>query len=154
MKNFLKLTIVFVIAVGIFSSCKKDETNPPLLQFINDAGFTYQDVNLAPGDSVKVGFTCTSNGSDALASLKFTINDQLVQTVTFDAETQSISVTGYLTKYATDEDNWVFELVDVNGNTSSLTMKLTKDLTLADVEDITGIVLGAQDNTTDKPILN
>jgi len=150
MRNFLKLVLVIFLAAGVFSSCKKDESNPPLLQFIQEAGYTYEDAPLAPGDSVKVGFSCTSNGSDALASLKFSGNNQLLQTATFAEGTQTISIETWLSKSALDEDNWVFELVDVNGNTSGLNLNLTKDLTLADVEDITGIVLGAQDNTTAK----
>ncbi len=154
MKNFLKLTIVFVIAAGTFTSCKKDEsTPPPVLKFIEEAGFTYQDAGVAPGDSVKVGFVCTSNGSDALASLKFYVNEQQYLNGTFEVGIQEFTTDGFwLIKSAADEDNWTFELVDINGNTSSLTLKLTKDLAKADVEDITGVVLGAQDNNTDKPM--
>ena len=52
MKNFLKITLAIFLAAGIFSSCKKDDSNPPILQFIKEAGYTYADVSLAPGDSV------------------------------------------------------------------------------------------------------
>jgi hypothetical protein len=152
MKQFFKFSILLFIVAGIFSSCKKDEITSPTLSFIGDEGYTYMDVNLAPGDSVKVGFGCNSNGNDDLARLKFTVNDQLISTVTFDAGVKNINMTGYLMKYATDEDNWVFELEDVKGNTSSLTLKITKDLTLADVKDITGVVLGAQENASEKPM--
>lgn len=152
MKQFFKFSILLFIVAGIFSSCEKDEITSPTLLFIGDEGYTYMDTPLAPGDSVQVGFICNSNGSDDLASLKFTVNDQLISTVTFNAGVKNINMSGYLMKYATDIDNWVFDLVDVKGNTSSLKLKFTKDLTLADVKDITGVVLGAQENSSEKPM--
>lgn len=151
-KTLLNLAVIFVIGMLAFTSCEKDKNSNPGFEFIKDAGFTFENTSLAPGDSVKIGFKCTWNGTDALSTLKFSVNNQLVLTGTFDEGTQSFNYDGYIIKYATDEDIWVFELVDAKGSTSSLTLTLTKDLTQADVEDITGVILGAQDNIVEKPM--
>lgn len=152
MKNFLKLAIPFLAVTIFITSCKKDDTPPPVLTFIKETGFTFQNANLAPGDSVKVGFECKSNGSDPLQKLSFTMNEQDAGTYNFGQDVQNLSLETWLIKSALDQDVWVFELVDVNGNTSSVSITLTKDLSLADVEDIEGLVLYAQANT-DKNVM-
>lgn len=152
-KTIFNLGFVLVISMIIFTSCKKDKNTSPVLEFIKEAGYTYENTNLAPGDSIKIGFKCTWNGTDLLSGINATLNDNTSQLSNFSQGEQTISLESWLTKTAEEQDVWVFELIDAAGNKSALlTITLTKDLTLADVEDITGIVLGAQDNTTEKPM--
>jgi len=152
-KTIFNLGLVLVISMLIFTSCKKDKNTSPVMEFINEAGYTYENTNIAPGDSIKVGFKCTWNGTDLLSGIVATFNDNTPQTSNFTQGEQTLAVESWLTKSAADEDVWIFELIDAAGNKSApLTITLTKDLTLADVEDITGIVLNAQDNTTEKPM--
>jgi len=125
MKNLVKLTLIIFIAAGIFTSCKKDESRPnPTMSFVTDAGYTFQDVSLNEGDTARVGLDCNWNGTDLLTSLKQYYNDDLAQTTPFTTPFESGILTTTLTKTANETEKYTFEVIDANGQKTSLSLTL------------------------------
>ncbi|MFM2019241.1 MAG: hypothetical protein RL007_2897 [Bacteroidota bacterium] len=58
------LFAVFLVAVTVSVSCKK-EAKDPTLTLKTGAGYTSTDVNVAPGSTIKVGVICDA-GTDPL----------------------------------------------------------------------------------------
>lgn len=66
LKNRLWLAFVCTFMLGVFfTSCKKDDPQPPTLVLKTDSGYTAADVIVPPGTTIKVGVVC-DQGTDSL----------------------------------------------------------------------------------------
>jgi len=144
----LKLISALILISTLNTSCKKDELRPaPSISFITEAGYTLKDTSLFAGDTVLVGLNCKWNGTDAIKTITLYLNDvmngvpenipsNLTSEFTYDVS---------LTKTELPTDKWVFEIVDSQGQKSSLTVTLNLNTAINKI----WAKMGAQQNTTD-----
>ncbi len=150
-KSIIKILLGFIFAALIVAGCKKDEVKPdPTGAFIQAEGYTSTDVTMASGDTILVGLNFKWNGSDALTTLHFYVNDVMLDRAEIiPSEYGQDFIYGLkLTKSQLETEKWDFQVTDAGGKTATLTLTLTKDATGGAIKSVEGITLGAQDNTT------
>jgi len=149
-KTILKILFAIVFSSLIITGCDKNETRPnPNMSFVTDQGYTYQDASFVSGDTLWVGLNCKWNGTDLLKTITLYANDVQISSYSINEATgQELQLTVTLTKSQSDNEKWDFELADANGQKTVLSLTLTKDQSGTAIESISGIKLGAQDNTT------
>jgi hypothetical protein len=150
----MKKTIYFfglLLMAGamVFSSCKKDEEEEPVvdltpvLTFIGGAGYTSDDASLAPGSTFKVGINASENATSKknLASFKVVRIFNNVPTTVF--EKINISATTYtweddlVANVAAGEERWTFTITDKDGLIKELSLIITTTPTVATYKNLT-----------------
>lgn len=156
--SFYLIAILLGIAT-VFTSCKKDDdpATPvdlnPIIAFNTGAGFTFQDVTIAAGDSILVGVVATSNPSSGKKIESFQIYlivDNVPQTPIVDSS--GINSTAFTANYWIKFLNAVsgkfyMEITDKDGKKSTATFNIVVEEGGSVVYKFTGITLGSFNDT-------
>lgn len=152
-RKFLLPAALFFLSSTLFTSCSKDDetidNGNPVITFRTDEGYTWQDVTVKYNDTIKVGLTINSNGSDNLTRLKITANDQVVKDTTISVP--GINIEFSIVKGLPAIETWKFEINDAAGHSQSKALNLSRTNL---VTFYSGVVLGAQNNTTDNGFMS
>jgi len=130
MKPKILIPILATILIGSFlTSCKKDKTlrPAPTISFVTDAGFGHSDTAVFAGDTVLVGLSCTSNGTDAIKTITAYANDAMIgNPENIPANYANGFIYSFtITKSNTPTEKWVFEIADSQGQKSSVTITIS-----------------------------
>ncbi|MCK4661435.1 MAG: hypothetical protein KAT68_01110 [Bacteroidales bacterium] len=125
---YLLLTILFTSFI-LITACKKEEEEDikknPVISFIKDSGYTYEDVELEEGDTILVGINATYNGVDKLDVLTITANDQvLIYSTNLDKMEFEYGINIIKSEPQTEE--WVFTITDKGNLSANVSLTLTK----------------------------
>lgn len=134
MKTINILFVLLLIILGV-SSCKKEEVDPhvpPALEFKTGAGYTSADATVGMQDTLVIGITASIT-EDELMSFNVSYDyDASGSTTTFynyalsASETQSYSHdTQIVTRNQAGTEEWIFTIVDRDGNITSKSITLT-----------------------------
>ncbi len=147
MKN-KQYIIIFLFTLIFFAlSCEKEDNLAPTIQFKTTSGYTFEETMVALGDSVIVGILAESNSTVNITNLNVTVNDQVVYDEGYNVVDLEIDFTIY--KGLSEEEQWVFTVKDKDGNTTSVSILLTKDPDsgFKPIVSYYSISLGAQENS-------
>jgi hypothetical protein len=144
--NYFLLALVLLIT----ASCNKNEEHDnPTLSFKQTDGYTYQDITVKMGETIKIGLEASTQSDVNLSAFSYTINvDGLELKVDSGINVNNFTWERTIEKGAGELESWIFEIADKDGRSSSLTLVITKDAssTYAPISKINNVVLGAQDN--------
>ncbi len=147
MKRFL-IFALFILFAGatVFTSCEKDDAEPakPTVSFKNTTGYTFGATTAKYGDTVKVGFTAKSNGTDNLVKFSLYANGQKMKDSTINVAEYTVDYS--LIKGTADKEVWKFEITDVANKVTSDSIVITANF--GEIKQYASITLGAQDNAT------
>jgi len=146
-----KLSILFSImlfaSMLIYSGCNKDEDPvPPTQTFRTDAGFITSNTAAKYGDTLFVGITAKSNGTDNLVKFQLLANETIVFDTTLNS--QNFEYATGIIKGIADKEVWKFITTDIAGNKDVDSIVITGNF--GEINTYSSITLGAQNNTTDK----
>lgn len=151
MKKLLTLLSMTIIAVLLFTNCTKDdEPIMPTLTLKSETGYVSSNTTVAYGDTLLFGVIANGNGTDNLVKFKVEVNDQLLLDSTIN--TQNFNFDFYTIKGITDVESWVLTVTDIAGNSTNKTITITGEF--GEIDSYTTILMGAQDNVTDKSFLS
>ncbi|MBK7211690.1 MAG: hypothetical protein IPH88_00030 [Bacteroidales bacterium] len=152
MKKVLFLSsILMICSVLIYSGCTKDEDPiPPVQSFKSGTGYVSSDASIAYGDSIVFGISAKGNGTDNLVKFEVSFNGDVLFDSTIN--TQNFSIELLTVKTVLDKEVWKFVTTDIAGNKDSDSIIVTGDF--GDINTYTDIVLGAQNNTTEKGFIS
>jgi hypothetical protein len=151
----IKKTLSFLTAIAfisvLFTSCSKDEEvlGGPTVNFIATTGYTSSDVTVLYQDTVLVGITAVSNGSDNIKQVKITANEELLKDTVISQPQFELSIN--IVKGVAATETWKFEVIDVAGHSTIKTLVLSR-VNLINSYNV--LLLGAQDNPTDPSFLS
>lgn len=149
-KTFMFVAAIALIAV-LFTSCSKDDEvlGGPTVTFISTAGYTSADVTLLYQDTVMVGITAISNGSDNIKQVKISANEELLKDTAVSQPQFELSIN--IIKGVAATETWKFEVIDVAGHSTIKTLVLSR---VNQISSYNVLLLGAQDNPTDPSFLS
>lgn len=151
MKKLLTLLSMTMIAVLMFTNCTKDdEPVMPTLTMKSETGYVSANTTAPYGDTLLFGVIANGNGTDNLVKFKVEVNDQLLMDSTIN--TQNFSIDFLTVKGIIDVESWVMTVTDIAGNTTNKTITITGEF--GEIDSFTTILMGAQDNVTDKSFLS
>lgn len=149
-KTFMFVAAIALIAV-LFTSCSKDEEvlGGPTVTFITTAGYTSADATMLYQDTVMVGITAISNGSDNIKQVKISANEELLKDTAVSQPQFELSIN--IIKGVSATETWKFEVIDVAGHSTIKTLVLSR---VNQINSYNVLLLGAQDNPTDPSFLS
>lgn len=152
MKRVPLLTFILLISsILIYSGCKKEEDPvPPTISFKTDHGYISTDAALKYGDTLTIGIIAKSNGTDNLVKFQIYANEHLMLDSTINTLQFSIGIASL--KSVLDREVWKFVTTDIAGNTTADSIVITGDF--GEINTYSSILLGAQNNTTEKGFLS
>lgn len=153
MKNLLMPLAALLMAATMFTSCSKDDETPdygnPVITLKADSGYTSQNVTVLYSDTLMVGLKFQSNGSDNLTNFKISVNGEAVKDSTITGPGAEFDF--YIIKQLPATESWKFDVTDAAGHTVSKTLVISRE---NGINAYAGVVLGAQNNTTDKGFMS
>ena len=143
--------IIPVLIFFVFYSCKKDKpTNPPTISFIKEPGYIWSDTAIKLGTQVKIGVKATNNEVN-ITYFNLNLDNGTIQTA-LDSGLNSSSLTfsKTITKSSSQNEKWIFTVMDKNRNKASLSITFTKAYTSSynDINTYSSVLLGAQNNSS------
>jgi len=145
-------TALLLTGTVIFSSCKKDDPEPPVLQVFTfnltaGSGYVSGDVILTTGEQFKVGI-------NAFAATGYTLTNLLVTRVfnnkpddVFDT-TLNLSAFNYnyynISLFEPGIENWIFTITQSDGSTIVKSFNITTETTVGPIFTYDQRILGAQ----------
>ncbi|MBI5541949.1 MAG: hypothetical protein HY951_17975 [Bacteroidia bacterium] len=148
------LLLLFVIP---FYSCKKKSENPPVISFINEAGYTFADRIVAVGLPIKIGISGLSEDAP-ITNLSITLTTENGTEIALDSGlyTNDLHFVKNISYGASAWEKWTFTIMDKNRKKASLTITLTKDpnSVFGQINYYPSIILGCQDKISIGSFLN
>jgi hypothetical protein len=142
--------IMMVILSVSFTSCSKNpDPIPPLISFIQEKGYVYQDTVLEAGQKVKVGIRAVTSGVNlTYFSIRF---DDGTSKILLDTGMNTTSLVYDLEVIKTNSpvEKWIFLIMDRNRIEQSVQILFTKSDSSkwGKIRTVNDILLGAQENT-------
>jgi len=138
--------IAISLILGTFS-CDKEKLKPVVV-FADEPGYQANDTMLAVGDTIKVLLDLTWNGKHRINDVELRVNDQLAGKYDVDIDEGQFSI--IIVKGLSETELWDFIISDEGGNTTTITLTLTKDpnSVFSGLKYFDSIYLGAQSNPT------
>ncbi|HBZ65639.1 MAG TPA: hypothetical protein DEO70_02300 [Bacteroidales bacterium] len=158
MKNFRKLfMLTFVAATVLFTSCSKDDTtdptvNYPTVNFMTSAGYVKADITLAPGFEFLTGINASMNATSKEKLVKLTITRVFNNTPTIVLDsTINVEVLAYdnfyTTKTTTGVEKWIFAVTDKAGVKSEISYNITTEEAAGEIYSYEATLMGGRYNT-------
>jgi hypothetical protein len=147
-KNILIPFAIGIIIILVTDACKKDPlVIGPELSFMVDTGFLSSDTTMAVGDTAVIGLVCKWDGTDNIASIHTYFNQNLLGDPYPVPQASGEEFIFYtkITKNVLSRENWEFQVLDVKGHKSILSLEIKLD-TLGGPIDSYQPVIGAQGN--------
>lgn len=93
--NFKFLSVLLMLTMFVIASCKKEEEGDEIMMtFKTGSGYTYSDITLQPGQSIKIGITAeTEKKKDPL--IRFSISESVNGNAANTILTRDIEVTKF-----------------------------------------------------------
>lgn len=150
-KKLLTFCAAIALIATLFTSCSKDEEvlGGPVVNFITTTGYTGADATVLYGDTILVGISAVSNGSDNIKQIKISANNEAIKDTSVSQPQFQISFN--IVKGVAASETWKFEVIDVAGNSTIKTLVLSR---VNQINTYNVILLGAQDNPTDPSFLS
>jgi hypothetical protein len=148
--NLLKSFFIFFVFILCFCKKEKNEKNPPLIEFINDAGYVHSDTSVSLGTSLKIGIKATKSG-EYITYLNVSVNNGTIQTALDSGMyTDNLLYKKTIIKSNSQIETWTFIVMDKNRNKSAISLKLIKKniSIFGDINYYPSVILGAQNNIT------
>jgi hypothetical protein len=150
-KLFALLSFVLISTTLILSSCSKDDDPvPPTITFKQDAGYVSANTNAAYGDTLYIGITAKSNGTDNLVKFQIFANGESVLDSTFNSATFTLDM--LIVKSVLDKEAWKFVTTDIAGNSKADSITITGNF--GEINTYGSVTFGAQNNTAAKGFLS
>jgi hypothetical protein len=150
-KLFAIIALALISSALIFTGCSKDEDPiPPTLTFKQDAGYVSGNTSAAYGDTLYIGITAKSNGTDNL--VKFQIFANGLSLLDSTINTQNFTIDIFTVKTILDKEVWKFVTTDIAGNSKADSITITGNF--GEINTYNAIKLGAQNNTAEKGFLS
>ncbi len=128
-----------------FFSCNKEKLQP-VVSLVDEPGYQDKDTMLAVGDTIKVLIEYTWNGKHKVSEIEMKVNERTIGNYQIDQEQGQFNIT--IIKGLAETEIWDFTIIDVGGNSATISMNLTKDPNsiYKGVKYYDSIFLGAQAN--------
>lgn len=151
-KLFAIVAFALIAAPLVFTSCSKDDNDPvpPTITFKQGAGYISANTSAAYGDTLNIGITAKSNGTDKL--VKFQVFANGLSLIDSTINNTDFAVEFYLVKSILDKEVWKFVTTDIAGNTTSDSITITGNF--GEIQSYGSLTIGAQNNTTEKGFLS
>lgn len=144
MKNLFYILFVIIIA-----SCNKDNKDslPPSLYLKTGSEYVSSDTTLKIGDKFRFGITAVGKANN-LTNFIIKLNNVAYLDTGFNSPGLNFDI--LITKGIDSIDNWELIIRDRQGNSSSLKIKILKDInsSFGDISHYSPVELGAQSNTS------
>ncbi len=158
MKNFRKLLMLaFVATTVVFTSCSKDDStdptvNYPIVNFMTNTGYVKADITLTPGEEFTTGINASMNATSKEKLVKMTITRVFNNTPTIVLDsTISVEVLSYYntytTKTTTGVEKWIFAVTDKAGVKSEISYNITTAEAAGDIYNYEATLMGGRYNT-------
>jgi len=150
LKNYIKISVCFVILLMVANACKKDTDSKPLtLQLIPESGFI-ADSTIAPiGFPYRIGIS-TGKGDAAITNLVVTLTTENGMETALDSGMYSndFSYSRSVSYGASKFEKWEFMIRDKNGKSANASITILKDETSAfgPITTYSSVKLSAQDD--------
>lgn len=148
--QFISYRLLFLLLFIALISCNKKSEDPPLLEIINETGFTSSDRMVTVGLPVKIGIH--GFGNDApITNLVVTLTTENGTETALDSGvyTNDLRFVKNISYGASAWEKWTFTIMDKNRNKTTSSITLTKDSNsvFGQIDYFPSVILGCHQNS-------